>query len=175
MKKLLTILFLFISATTFAQRRDTNFIKGGGGTIDSLDVSKLKGDKIDTSLIPQSIINIDNLGAGITTLRGSNDTLHSSNISGAGTVTVTKGADSGIVITGTGGIGGTATLSSGTVTVSTVSVKTGAKIFVTYNTPSGTQGFLSAPVASIVDATSFVINSSSASDNSTVNWQIINP
>ncbi len=34
-------------------------------------------------------------------------------------------------------------------------------------------GFLSAPVASIVDATSFVINSTNAGDNSAVNWWIV--
>jgi hypothetical protein len=72
-------------------------------------------------------------------------------------------------------VSGTATLTSGTVTVSTTLVKAGAKIFVSVNTPSGTQGFLSAPTSSIVDGTSFVINSTSATENSTVNWQIINP
>lgn len=69
----------------------------------------------------------------------------------------------------------TVTLSSGTITVSDSRIKTGAKIFVTCNTPSGTQGFLSAPASGIVDGTSFVINSTSATDNSTVNYQIINP
>lgn len=68
---------------------------------------------------------------------------------------------------------GTAILSSGTVTVTTSSVKTDYKIYVSVNTPSGTQGFLSAPVASIVDATSFVINSTNAGDNSAVNWWIV--
>jgi len=70
---------------------------------------------------------------------------------------------------------GMATLSSGTVTISTTAVKAGAKIFISCNTPSGTQGFLSAPTGSIIDGTSFVINSTSATDNSTVNYQIINP
>lgn len=70
---------------------------------------------------------------------------------------------------------GTATLASGTVTVSNANVKTGDIIFVTINTPSGTLGFLSASTADIVDATSFVINSSSALDNSTVNWWIKTP
>lgn len=70
------------------------------------------------------------------------------------------------------GFRGTATLLSGTVTVSTGKIKTGYKIYVSVNTPSGTQGFLSAPTASIVDGTSFVINSTSAGDNSTVNWWI---
>lgn len=67
---------------------------------------------------------------------------------------------------------GTATLSSGTVTVLTDKVLTGYKIYVSVNTPSGTQGFLSAPTGSIVNATSFVINSTNAGDNSTVNWWI---
>jgi len=67
---------------------------------------------------------------------------------------------------------GTATLSSGTVTVSTASIHTGYKIYVSVDTPSGTQGFLSAPTGSIVDGTSFVINSTSATDDSTVNWWI---
>jgi hypothetical protein len=70
------------------------------------------------------------------------------------------------------GFRGTATLSSGTVTVATDKIKTGYKIYLSVNTPSGTQGFLSAPIGSIVDATSFVINSTNAGDNSTVNWWI---
>ena len=70
---------------------------------------------------------------------------------------------------------GTATLASGTVTVSNANVKTGDIIFVTVNTPSGTLGFLSASTADIVDGTEFVINSSSALDNSTVNWWIKTP
>lgn len=70
------------------------------------------------------------------------------------------------------GYRGTATLSSGTVTVSTTDVHTGWKIYVSVNTPSGSQGFLSASTADIVDGTSFVINSTDSGDNSTVNWWI---
>jgi len=70
------------------------------------------------------------------------------------------------------GFRGTATLSSGTVTVATDKIKTGYKIYLSVNTPSGTQGFLSAPTGSIVDETEFVINSTSATDDSTVNWWI---
>lgn len=69
---------------------------------------------------------------------------------------------------------GTATLVAGTVTVSTVSAKTGSRIFLSVNTPGGTQGFLSAPSASIVNGVSFVINSTNVADTSTVNWWIIN-
>ena len=68
---------------------------------------------------------------------------------------------------------GTATLVGGTVTVSTTAVKTGSIIALTRNTPGGTVGDLSAPVASIVNATSFVINSASGTDTSTINWQIV--
>jgi len=68
---------------------------------------------------------------------------------------------------------GTATLIGGTKTVSTTAVKTGSRIFISRNTPVGTVGHLSAPVASIVDSTSFVINSSSVLDTSTVNWWVI--
>lgn len=68
---------------------------------------------------------------------------------------------------------GTATLVAGTVTVNTPAVRTGSIIQVTCNTPGGTQGILSVPSASITNATSFVINSSSGADTSTVNWTII--
>lgn len=69
---------------------------------------------------------------------------------------------------------GTATLVDGAVTVSTAAVRTGSKILLTRNTPGGTVGDLSAPVASIVDGTSFDIDSDSATDTSTVNWFIFN-
>ncbi len=72
-------------------------------------------------------------------------------------------------------IDSTITLSSGTITVSDPRVKTGAKIFLSVNTPSGTQGFLSAKTSDIVNATSFIINSTSATETSTVNYEIINP
>lgn len=81
----------------------------------------------------------------------------------------------GVKITvGTNSTVNTATLSSGTVTVSNTSVTSSSIIYVSCNTPSGTQGFLSAPKGSITAGTSFVINSSSALDNSTVNYWIIN-
>lgn len=73
---------------------------------------------------------------------------------------------------GTSSDKGTATLVGGTVTVSNSYVKTGAVITVTVKTPGGTQGFLSVPT--ITNNSSFVINSSSASETSTVNWSIEN-
>lgn len=78
------------------------------------------------------------------------------------------------IATGANASAGTATLSSGTVTVNTTAVTANSLIFLTYDTPSGTQGFLSAPTGSVVAGTSFVINSSSGSDASTVYWWLIN-
>lgn len=76
------------------------------------------------------------------------------------------------IATGTNASVGTATLVGGTVTVSTTAALTASKIFVTVVTPGGTQGFLSVPT--ITNATSFVINSTSGTETSTVNWWIIN-
>lgn len=71
-------------------------------------------------------------------------------------------------------IGTSAAMVAGTVTVATTAVTASSRIFLTVNTPGGTQGVLSAPTASIVAGTSFVINSSNAADTSTVNWWIVN-
>lgn len=71
--------------------------------------------------------------------------------------------------------GTSAAMVAGTVTVANTNVKAGAIILVSIETPAGVVGILSAPIASIVNATSFVINSSSALDTSTVNYLIINP
>jgi len=76
------------------------------------------------------------------------------------------------ITTGTNASVGTATLVAGTVTVSTTAALTASLIYVTVKTPGGTQGFLSVPT--ITNATSFVINSTSATETSTVNWWIIN-
>lgn len=76
--------------------------------------------------------------------------------------------------TGSNAITGTAVLTSGTVTILTSSITTNSIVQITRNTPVGTLGFLYVPSASIVNETSFVINSSSSSDESTVNWFIIN-
>lgn len=76
------------------------------------------------------------------------------------------------IATGSNASVGTSTLVAGTVTVSTTAAATASKIFVTVVTPGGTQGFLSVPT--IVNGTSFTINSTSATETSTVNWWIVN-
>lgn len=69
-------------------------------------------------------------------------------------------------------IGVSAAMTAGTITISTTAVTTNSRIFLTHATLGGTQGILS--VGTITDGTSFVINSSSATDTGTVNWIIIN-
>lgn len=98
----------------------------------------------------------------------------------AGTITATNGnlvlgtaGNKLSIATGTNAsIGTSAAMTGGTITISTTAVTASSKIFLTAVTPGGTQGTLS--VGTIVAGTSFVINSSSGSDTSTVNWLIIN-
>ena len=117
--------------------------------------------------------------SGISTATTRTYTLPNNNITilgEANTATITNKTigDKIRITTGSNASAGTATLVGGTVTVSTTSVATGSIIMLSRNTPSGTTGNLSAPSASIVNATSFVINSVSGTDTSTVNWLIIN-
>lgn len=83
-------------------------------------------------------------------------------------------AGSGISIKeGTNATMGSATLSSGTVTVSTTKVTANSRIILTINSSSGTVG---TPYVSARSAgTSFTITSTSGSDASTVAWVILEP
>ena len=70
-------------------------------------------------------------------------------------------------------LSGTATLVAGTVTVSTT-LTAASKILLSRNTEAGTPGYLEAPAASRNAVLgSFVINSSSATDTSTVDWVVV--
>lgn len=68
---------------------------------------------------------------------------------------------------------GQATLVAGTVTVSNTRVAANSRIFLSRHTAGGTLGHLS--IGSISGATNFVINSSSATDTSVINWLIFDP
>jgi len=63
-------------------------------------------------------------------------------------------------------------MTAGTITISTTAVTASSLIYLTHASVGGTVGVLS--VGTITAGTSFVINSSSASDTSTVNWWIVN-
>jgi hypothetical protein len=84
------------------------------------------------------------------------------------------GASTGFVKRAIGNkiVSNTATLVSGTVTVACPQITATSKITVTIHTPGGTQGFISVPTRTA--GTSFVINSTSATETSTVDWTIIN-
>jgi hypothetical protein len=66
---------------------------------------------------------------------------------------------------------GTSTLSSGSVVVSNTAVTSSSIIFLTINSPSGTVGSLY--ISTKTAGTSFTIASTSALDNSTVGWMIV--
>jgi hypothetical protein len=68
---------------------------------------------------------------------------------------------------------GLATLVGGTVTVSNTSVTASTRIFTSRQTAGGTLGHLS--IGTVVASTSFVINSSSATDTSVIAWLLIEP
>jgi hypothetical protein len=76
---------------------------------------------------------------------------------------------------------GTATLVGGTIPVTTTAVKSNSLIVICRNLPGGTTGELGVPQASIVNGTSFVINSYQANgtlqtlDTSQVTWYILEP
>ncbi len=86
----------------------------------------------------------------------------------------TAGNKINIAVGANASVGTSAAMTAGAITIATTSVTASSIIFLTTNTIAGTPGTLSAPVASIVAATSFDIVSSSATDTSTVNWIIIN-
>ena len=67
---------------------------------------------------------------------------------------------------------GTAVLVAGTVTVSNTTVSASTRVQLTRSTTGGTVGHLSYTINAGV---SFTINSSSATDTSTVNWLLVEP
>lgn len=191
--------FLFSSPVTFANNttgslNGCTFIGGASAaiTMSSSAALSISGSVINSSNNPA----IAGSGAGTLTLTGI-DFVSNGNI--AGTLTLAWGtsttgavnAKSGVVSNGnvnlqTAGnklliasganasVGISAAMTAGTITINTTAVTTSSLIFLSVNTPGGTQGVLSAPSASIVNGTSFVINSSSNTDTSTVNWWLIN-
>lgn len=138
-------------------------LSGGSGSFTSLDVTNdiIAGGLIDAGL---TIDAVGTITSSLGNLRALNGNL----------VLGTAGNKLSIATGANASIGTSAAMVAGTVTVATTAVTASSRIFLTVNTPGGTQGELSAPTASIVPGTSFVINSSHLLDTSTVNWWIIN-
>lgn len=108
------------------------------------------------------------------------------NVGGNGKINIQKdevllaGTTLDYAITGGAATAGTATLVGGTKTISTTAIKAGDIVIVSGNTPGINASAYFAPAASIVAATSFVINAITPGgvtlnilDVSTVNWLII--
>lgn len=68
---------------------------------------------------------------------------------------------------------GTAVLVAGTVTVSNRKIRAGDIVHITRQVTGGTVGHLT--LGTVTAATSFVINSSSNTDTSTIGWSILTP
>ena len=118
-------------------------------------------------------VNIGNVTGG-TTFSGAVTAVNGLTIS-AGNLLLSNSGDKIVIAAGANAsLGTSAQMTGGTITINTAAVDSTSHIFLTTNTPSGTEGVLSAPQASIVPGVSFVINSSNAADTSTVNWIIFN-
>ncbi len=85
---------------------------------------------------------------------------------------VPKGSGTILIPSGAAGLTGTCTLVAGTCTVSTTALTANSKPVISRNTAAGTVGDLR--LGTQTPGTSFVINSASASDTSTVNWLFFN-
>lgn len=144
MKRLL-LLLLFTPILSLAQN-------------DTVHLIWMVGESNIAGMAPNATATVSGPEAGLTIFNTTDNVLQFYN----GTTWVSVGKN----------ITGTATLSAGTVTVATTSVTATSKVFVTVVTPGGTQGFISVPT--ITAGTSFVINSTSASETSTVNWWVVN-
>jgi hypothetical protein len=142
------------------------------------DISQLTLDGTDTGVYGVATLFLD---GGISTVRGvTNLNLITPGVT-AGTVsngwvlTLSDSVEGTVEFAQLPGaiITGTATLSSGAATVSNTNVATGSRIFLTTQSVSGTHGYLR--VISRTAGVSFVVNSSSGSDNSTFAWMIVQP
>ena len=88
-------------------------------------------------------------------------------LSASGTMTMNS-----LIVVGSNQTVGTATLANGTKTVSTTAVTAASEIFLTRKAASGTLGNLN--ITSQNAGANFTIGSGTATENSTVNWLIVN-
>jgi hypothetical protein len=90
----------------------------------------------------------------------------------AGTVNIEHGVylDGPVAGTLASTVRGVATLVGGTVTVSTTKVHSNSRVKLCHQTTGGTVGVLT--LGTVTDNTSFVVNSSSGTDTSTILWEL---
>lgn len=124
------------------------------------------------SIVTVSLPNAITTPGSLTTTTSLTATLGAITATNGNLVLGTAGNKLSIATGANASIGTSAAMTAGTVTINTTAVTASSKILLSVATPGGTQGVLS--VGMIVAGTSFVINSSSNTDTSTVNWLIIN-
>jgi len=95
-----------------------------------------------------------------------------SNVSTKGNLEMTVAGGKLNIATGSNASAGVATLSGGSLTVSTTAVKANSLIFLTRQKSVGTVGDLT--IGTVTAGTSFVIQSGSSGDDSEVAWLVIN-
>jgi len=111
--------------------------------------------------------------AGINVVPSSGNTLQVAGKTAiAGNLELTTAGNKILIATGANASAGTATLVGGTVTVNTTAVTSNSIFYITCKTPITAQGKYSVPT--IVNGTSFTINSDSVADNSIVYWTFFN-
>jgi hypothetical protein len=138
------------------------FLNNGNGNTSSI-VGVHENHNADGSATGHLEFIVNNAGTRASALKinANGQVVH--NVVGAG-ISIKEGSNAKM---------GQAVLVGGTVTVSTTAVTANSRIFLTIAVAGGVLGILS--VGTLTAATSFVINSSSASDTSTVNWLIFEP
>lgn len=138
-----------------------------------------------TSLIGNSVININDSGGAMSGPVVINNVaaINQMNtavlvINGASNLDVQigqLGRNGGSLIAGDGTgqrlAAGTGTLSGGTATITTGRVRSTSRIFLTPTSKSANSGILT--VGTIIGGTSFVVNSTNASDANTFNWWVV--
>jgi hypothetical protein len=160
---------------------------GGDGTLTALDVSGFVTNaiaRVSASGQPTKAGKIRSISGNVITLislvdgkpldLGSYRVFDRARITvGAQTVTAGSGPDArrNLPTGHTSALVGSAVLVAGTVTVSNLRIKAGSNVMLTRKVTGGTVGHLT--LGTVVAGTSFVIDSSSNTDTSTVSWQIL--
>lgn len=131
-----------------------------------------------TSTTGNIVASAGNVSASGTVTGGTGVTATTGNLTATAGNLALNGVGSKVVINvaapSTSSVGTSVAMTAGSVTVSTTAVSASSKIFLSANTAGGTPGVLNAPTGSITPGVSFVINSSSGTDTSTVNYWIVN-
>ncbi len=135
-----------------------------GTTLYSIRTSANAGPVIIGATTPTTSTKFDLRGTGTTS------STIALRVADSGNTPILQLTDDGGLTLGTK-IAGRAVLVAGTVTVNTTAIQSADEIFLTNRITGGTVGFLS--VGTVTAGTSFVINSSSALDTSTISWMII--